>query len=482
MDIMLAERRDNNKINTAQSRINNILLSLPKSITELVISEELYGEVDFSILSVQKFTNIKSIVLSPGKVTEIKGIPSTLVKLYCSGNILIGLGILPHSLKELDCSKNHITVLDLETVPNLTYLNCAYNKLHELKNLPEFLLKLICNNNSISILDLHSCQSITMVDISENYSGLIIRSRPSSLIDLKMDNGISAEIQHVANNNNINGGGSGEADHDDSMRDVTECMKVYFHMKDVYETEVKKNRRATYNNAITKGFTKNRAKKQAIATTIRCINCRASGGTIFKKKDNKYIALCGNVEKPCNLNIKIFSGIFYDFEEILHEYRIEIEKSKQHIILQKMDTLFNYVSESNSAELFKSAMEKYNAKIEITKDLTDKYNELYNNKHKQELILRKTETIYEVMDRIKVIMEEYKKTHNRELIKNAIDIQIRDLIPEISFLRQLKYEVMEVDTLDSGDSVLFQRDVKISNMVFSFDEPPKVIRFVRKNR
>lgn len=487
MNIILEERQSiilNNNI--AQKQLLTVLSHLSASTTDISITDELFGDLDFSVLSGLGFKNIKTILLPAGKITGIKGLPNTLTKLSCPGNLIIVLEMLPMSLTCLECEKNHITILDLETTPNLVYLSCGYNKLTHLNSLPESLLKLYCSHNSISKLDLLPCSSITVVDVSDNHSNLIIQNRPSTLTQLNMDSDVSAEIRHTAGDNirivshSLKGGKGINDDPDESNRDVVDSLNTYFRMKSAYEIGASRNRKLAYTNAIAKGLTKKQAKNRAASVIISCINCRQAGGTIFKKKDNKYIALCGNSVKPCNLDIKIFTGIFYDFDEILHEYRVEMEKSKQTIILQKMDTLFNYVSEANSAQMFKSAMEKYNAKSEITKDLIDKHTELYNNLHKRELIIRKEDSIYAIIERIKILMNEYKNSSNIELLREAVDLQIRDLSPEILGLRQLKYEVMEVNTSDSGDSVLFQRDVNISNMVFSFDEPPKVIRFVRK--
>lgn len=481
MNIILEECRDIVKnSNTAQDRLNGLLNTISKTTREINISDKLSGEIDFSILSTKGFNSIQSIILSPGKITKIGGFPSSLEKLCCAGNMIILLEQLPQSLKELNCANNHITMLTLENVPNMTSLNCSSNELSQLAFLPETLLKLNCSHNTISKLDLFPCRVITTVDITHNHPNLVIQNRPESLTNLSIDAGVSVEIQHNMGGRIWGGDGDAKSDADESNRDVVDSLNTYFYIKSMYETGNYKNRRSEYDNAISKGMTVKTARKKAMSVQAKCINCRALGGTIFKKKDMKYIALCGNVQKPCNLDIKIFTGVFYDFDEILYEYRIEMEKTKQNIILQKMDTLFNYVSEANSSKLFKVAMEQYNAKSEITKDLVDRFNELHNNLHKQELISRKMDSIYEITDRVKILMDEYKQTGNNEILKVAVDIQIKDLNPEIASLRQLKYEIMEVSISDSGESTLFQKSMNISNMVYSFDEPPKVIRFNRK--
>jgi hypothetical protein len=69
------------------------------------------------------------------------------------------------------------------------------------------------------------------------------------------------------------------------------------------------------------------------------------------------------VQKKCNLNIKIFTGVHYNFDDLYYEYN-KLENTKQEII-QKMNTLFNYIKDEITADKFKKVIKEYSAKNEI---------------------------------------------------------------------------------------------------------------------
>ena len=117
---------------------------------------------------------------------------------------------------------------------------------------------------------------------------------------------------------------------------------------------------------------------------------------------------------------------------------------------------------------------------------------------REEKIAAKQQQIYSILDSIKELVHQYKRDGNTELLKNAIDIQIKELHPEIHNLRLLKYEIMEMDFTTSrgliqavGDdgagaaeqnsatsiSVLHQRYVGLQKMQHWFGVKPNVVKY-----
>ena len=92
------------------------------------------------------------------------------------------------------------------------------------------------------------------------------------------------------------------------------------------------------------------------------------------------------------------------------------------------------------------------------------------------------------MDTVQSILDEYKKTNNKETLRNAVEIQVDELIPEMENLRRLKYEWTDVEITQKytggfGRSTieiknrLVQRDVNLSKNDYTFGAIPEIINF-----
>jgi len=115
----------------------------------------------------------------------------------------------------------------------------------------------------------------------------------------------------------------------------------------------------------------------------QCVKCGRGVGTIFAKKNNRLTAICGDTKNPCRLDIQIFTGEYTPIQYLLYEMKDEIEDFKEAIIRQKLDTLFNYIDETESVERFKKEIEGFNELNHLYKELNDKNNELYHNRDKK---------------------------------------------------------------------------------------------------
>lgn len=95
---------------------------------------------------------ITQVNCSHANVSDLTGIEyfDSLKTLKCSFNSLIILPSLPSSLKQLDCSANNITSLNLPST--LELLNCSVNPIDSLPVLPVTLTDLICNGNGLTTL------------------------------------------------------------------------------------------------------------------------------------------------------------------------------------------------------------------------------------------------------------------------------------------------------------------------------------------
>lgn len=439
-------------------------------VQDIRISEVLSGDIDFSILQDRGFKNVKSIIVEKeGHITNLLNIPDTVEKIECNHQLLIDIENLPVSLEYLSFEHNNITKFDCGSLPKLKVLNLSNNELIDLKNLPETLEKLECENNQLRELNLANCPRLQEL-ICSNNPILVLQNVPPSINKLEMENNPFIQIEE-----NTTEEGTKKLK---KKLDYLESINKYFHLKTEYETNLRKLKRQAYD----KGISKKDSKRRAQNIRVPCIHCKRNVNTIFKIVDNRYIAVCGDTIKPCDLNIKLFKGEYYDIHQIMNFYFEEIQDDKQKIIVSKMDSIFKYISDQTAKKQFEENMKNYQDISSAYKDVNADYDNIYNNVENKQQIFRKKEQIFQIMESLHMLKEEYEKTGNRKLLTSMTELYIRDLEPAFRNLRLLKYSHNYVDIDDSGIGVpitsLKQLSVCPHKKDYIYGEAPKVESFV----
>jgi hypothetical protein len=310
---------------------------------------------------------------------------------------------------------------------------------------------------------------------------------PENITDFDYDNNPSIEFR---NSPKIPMGKTTKQEDDENaiLQQIgyEDSLQYYFKLKNKYENSLLEEKRHIFDSSPTKKV----ARQKILQLKPACINCKRPVGTIFSKKDNRYMAICGDTSNPCRLKIEIFSGNFGSNIDLLYKFKEHVEELKDDIIREKLDNLFNYKSEEKSVAIFKKKLEEYNFDSGMYKELLDRHNENHNNPHKNELIQKKKDTIYKYIENIRQLLKEYEQTENNEILKSAVYIQNKDLLPEINNLRLLSNELMEMNydvAISGGFGVnplihhyLFKNDIALSKNDFTFGEPPRVIHFSMK--
>jgi uncharacterized protein YbaR (Trm112 family) len=477
----IQEQRENviKTNNTAQQEFDNILLELRTTIIELNIQSELHGDLELSILTENNYQQINTIYFGRGELTSIRNIPSTVSKLICSGNLLIDFIDLPASLVYLDFDNNHLTKFDFTKIPRLEELHCIDNKITEFINIPTSIISLYCDQNKLKHLDLKGLKNLRTLHISNNPL-IIIENLPETIHDFVSENNhisqITNERQRILEDDEDDDTDEDQIANKNKAKDISKKLKYldaldkYFKIKNKYDEKLLKFKKAAFKTE----NNKKQGMKQSAKIKIACIHCKRPVGTIFSTNATNYIAVCGDTKSPCELKIKLFRGDFNLNEQYLYYFKQQLEDDKQIIITQKMDTLFNYLSENQSSELFKKNLENYNSDSNIFLERLNYHNELYHSEHRKELINRKNNIIYEIQEKINVMLKENLNTGNTEIIKTAMNIYVNDLKPEIENLRRLKYDVMEVE-----DDILYQNIAFPSKIEYTYGEQPSVIQFTK---
>jgi len=448
--------------NTAQISFNNLLKDHKQHIDELNVPFELHGDLDLSILKTEKYNNLIKLVFREGELTSLKNIPGYMKVIECPHNLLKSLVDLPGSLTHLDIRENNIQTLDLNKASSLIVLHCEDNGLEIINNLPKNLEELYCEKNNLRVLDLNGVNKLRTLHASFN-PVLIVQNKPNALVDYKNEN--NALSTHDTNLSEK------EVTTKDILNKVNyvEALDNYFRIKQKYESELLQKKR----NAFSKGKTKKDATRRSLSVVPKCLNCLQSGGMSFKITNDSYTASCGNSQNPCKFNIELTRGSYILSETYLDVIDEIMDDTKQIIVKQKMDALFEYISEDTASRAFKETMKRYEQDSKLYSEELKNFNELYNNAKQADDIKKRQVIIYNINQKIKMLTDEYKENGTTSILKVVVNIYKTELLPELENLRRLKYDVMEMI-----DDRLVQLEVHPSREEVNDSEEPTVKKFV----
>jgi hypothetical protein len=157
---------------------------------------------------------------------------------------------------------------------------------------------------------------------------------------------------------------------------------------------------------------------------------------------------------------------------------------KNIIIEQKLDNLFGYVNESDSVKLFKDQITAYNEEMNNYNYIKNMHDELLNKKETQDRIATLKNEVFLLKDDITQLLDEYKKTENKEILKNAVDTQITKIIPKMRNIHMLKNEINEELLMFAKDSNkkdkighIFNYPILLNKLEYNLAEKPNVISF-----
>ena len=208
----------------------------------------------------------------------------------------------------------------------------------------------------------------------------------------------------------------------------------------------------------------------------KCVKCGNQLGTVFEFKDGKYIARCGNISKPCKLNIELQRGFFVTKDEYRKERLKKYNAIANDIIQLKLDYLFHFKSESIMVDEF----EKLKTQLQKYSDTSDVITERDN--FEKEIIAQEIssykEDIKELKTRIQHNIQEYRlNTNNKSYIRNIIGIYKEELLPLIEQHRKEIYEYVSMEKVDKTQVRYIKTLSGMKSKEFATTSP-KIISFV----
>ena len=395
---------------SSQHTLIDYLKDVDDDVEYIHIDKNLYGVLDLSVISINH-KNVKHIYFGEGNITEIINFPESLTKFECAKNLLSSLQDLPMGIIEIDVSHNMITMIDLKNLTMLQKLRCSWNRLSCLNELPDSIIEIIVDNNSITEIDLSGLVNLERVDCANN-SGIVVKNVPT---------GVTLDIDMKGGANEIDDKNKPDNSYDD-------ILDKYFKIKSNYEKNLLS------------------ARKKMFPVTIKSIpcKCKKEGGIIFKKEGNIYSAECNNPKKCFKIEINTKSKSIKILEETMNNAKKKVEKSKEDIIKQKMDTLFGYIQEKESSKAFVEKAKKYTDENLHYEEHLKEFNHIFHNTE-QDVSIQDAELkindIQEAMNEINSTLLTTTDNEIREvLIKDLISMQIESG-KKSQELTKLKYEL-----------------------------------------
>jgi hypothetical protein len=452
------EKYDDEEITSSEVALRDYLKEVDDTKIEYInIDKKLFGVLDFSILNVNHH-NVNHIFIGEGNITEILNLPQSLKKLECSNNLLSSLSNLPQGIVEVNVSHNMITKLDLKQLSKLQKLNCSWNRLNTLNDIPDSITDINVNNNNIVEIDLSGLDYLESLDCANN-TGITLKNVPPGIelnIDMK--------------------GGATNIEDEDNENKYEDVLNKYFKLKSEYTNNAYNIRNNYY-----KGVLKNKKTSKTIPLPT-CVRCKKKGGTIFSKKKDIYYAVCGNKNICFEIEIDTKSKTIRNIEESMNQSKTIVESRKDEIIKHKMDTLFGYINKEESSNVFIKKVEKYAIDTAKYEECLNKYNNVFHNLEKDELIQSNERAINELIEEINVTnLKLSHDVNNRIIIHDLVELQIKvaNMSKEVM---KIKYETNEVSIkIDEKDdnikkSKVVQSIVKFQNKFCNGDKP-QVLQF-----
>ena len=386
-----------------------------KNLKDITIREKLTGNLNLAILQEEGFTQVEILRFKEGgQITAVTNIPNTIKRLYLSNQLLENLE-LPDGIEFLDIDHNLLSKeWDLSRYQMLKHVNVSYNQLNSLgTHLPESLEKLYCTHNNLRDIFLADCPRIKTLHCNYNAEKLRIYDLPDTIVDGQFPE----KVLYLSSSSSKEGEGKGKGT---ASEEYQENIREYFDIKQAYDKKVHYLR----------------SNKKLRGELPACNGCKRLVGMVFSGKDQKYRAYCGG-EKPCDWKIMIHRGENAVFRPFLQEMIDHLEETKGNIIRQKMDTLFGYISDEKSAELFKKHLNHFKTNNELVQKYKTRYEDIYFQEEKRERLVLKQKHIQQKLTEVREHLESGEAGE-------AVRIQVEEIQPMAKYIQSQIYADMSV--------------------------------------
>ena len=278
---------------------------------------------------------------------------------------------------------------------------------------------------------------------------------------------------------------------DENNLNIDDSLSKYYILKNKYE----KDYYDKYVQPIVSGNYSKIVKRQKFQELKKplCINCKQPVGTIFERKyyeefndKNEVIvftAKCGNILNPCDLDIEIHKSIRESYDKLIKKTNEELNKYQMEIIKLKNKILFlgkNNVNENKYIEEFN----KYKDAIVYYSNTIGEYTEenimINDNPEKNEKLINLITSLNQIeIMQFKDYIKKYMDDNDDNMLNNAINMYITEIIPKLKEIRDLKYKTMYINHDEDKNKILIQSKYSPEEMNFYDKDVDEVVRFIK---
>ena len=212
------------------------------------------------------------------------------------------------------------------------------------------------------------------------------------------------------------------------------AMDEYFLYKNNIEL-----RRAASKNKIIKNDQLDKDQKANMIASLnqKCINCKRDVGTAFSENERTFKIVCGDVSKPCNLNIEFILGKKEHYDDIIHSASETVNELKERIIHLKAELIYGYKDESEIKDEFIAIKDEYNNFQNIFESIINRKRKLMNATSAQ------IEPLHQLLnDRIVIIKkntQSYLESNDPIHISNSIKLYNTEIKEILADIKSKKY-------------------------------------------
>jgi hypothetical protein len=235
------------------------------------------------------------------------------------------------------------------------------------------------------------------------------------------------------------------------MTEYIEGLNIYYKLKNEYDMNINQNKKKIMDNKLSwreKRLQFNKLK-------AKCINCNRSVGTVFSNKlmkDSRHlIAMCGDRENPCSLNINIDLGQTFVLDDMIKESEKETSDSKKEVVITKNDLLFGYISSEEAIDKFNKIQEEIKQINLLYEYELEQFNKIVKNPERKEKKEKLQIEIEVKINEIRKYIKEFNETKNTQVVQDVVQLYLDELTPKLLDLmnRLYDYSKMEYDENDN---------------------------------
>ena len=281
---------------------------------------------------------------------------------------------------------------------------------------------------------------------------------------------------------------------DENKLNVDDVLLEYYNLKNKYE----KDYYDKYVKPIVLGNYSKLTKRQKFQELKKplCINCKQPVGTIFKRKyyeeyNNKtevivFTANCGNILNPCDLDIEIHKSLRESYDKLIKKNNEELNKCQLEIIKLKNKILFlgkNDVNEKEYIDEFKKYKEGILYYSNIIGEYTEENITINDNPEESEKLRNLIISLNQIeIMQFKDYIKKYMDNNDDNMLTNAINMYINEIIPKIKEIRDLKYKTMYINYDEDKNKILVQSKYSFEGMNFYDKDVDEVVKFIKGSK